>query len=240
MHILLCEDNKKTFLHIEQLINDGFTNEEEKCLLHIAETGNQAIYLADQFSVDVFIIDLELPDMNGLEVAIKLRKKYKYQPIIIESACKNLKTKERIQDKINYYAFLSKPFKNSQFLNHLENAIELSKCLKNQEVCIKMNNSILKYDVRDIICIRKINSSKKVEIYTYEGKLHKDIVYSSIRKLKETILPLNSMIQVNKSYLINPLYISKIDYKNSDVSLKHFNYSIPISVKYNEILLSLI
>lgn len=233
MHVLLCEDNKEMYLHLEEVINKEYL---DRCFVHIAKNGHQALEIAKNFNIDIFIIDLDLPDMGGVNLAEKLRKKYLFQPIIIESACNDSKVKEIIQDKISYYAFLSKPFDNNQFLTKFSNAYEISKYFSQKKLRIKMNRNFLNYDIKEVICIQKINSSKKIEIVSYDDKVKTDVIYHSLSKVKQDLKPANSLIQVHKSFLINPDYIQQVDMTNRMILLKHLDFPVPIGGKYSNIL----
>ena len=51
----------------------------------IATTGNQAIQCAESYCPDVILLDLGLPDMDGIDVISEIRK-WAVTPIIVISA----------------------------------------------------------------------------------------------------------------------------------------------------------
>jgi CheY-like chemotaxis protein len=67
--VLYVEDNRVNFLLVEQLLRIWSLVE-----LHHAENGARAIEVARAAAPDLVILDLHLPDMNGLEVLRKLRQ----------------------------------------------------------------------------------------------------------------------------------------------------------------------
>jgi CheY-like chemotaxis protein len=67
--VLYVEDNRINFLLVEQLLSIWSLVE-----LHHAENGARALELARSEQPDLVILDLHLPDMNGLEVLRRLRQ----------------------------------------------------------------------------------------------------------------------------------------------------------------------
>lgn len=66
-HILLVEDNRAFRLGMQLTLN------HLNCLVDTAENGEDAIQKASLHSYDLIFIDIELPDMNGLEVTRHIR-----------------------------------------------------------------------------------------------------------------------------------------------------------------------
>lgn len=66
--ILLIEDNKNILVTLPILL------ESLGCDVHTAQTGSEGIAKAVEHSPNVVLLDLGLPDMSGIEVAIELRK----------------------------------------------------------------------------------------------------------------------------------------------------------------------
>jgi CheY-like chemotaxis protein len=67
--VLYVEDNRVNFLLVEQLLSIWSLVE-----LHHAGDGAKAVELARAVTPDLVILDLNLPDMNGLDVLRRLRR----------------------------------------------------------------------------------------------------------------------------------------------------------------------
>ncbi|RUO53331.1 two-component system response regulator [Idiomarina fontislapidosi] len=78
MNILIADDD---FISTEVL--KAMLTQYAGTLYH-AENGTQALQVAQQNAIDIFFIDYEMPDMNGDEVARRLRAETRYSktPII--------------------------------------------------------------------------------------------------------------------------------------------------------------
>lgn len=79
--ILLVDDHAVVRSGIRQFLSG--TNDVE--VIQEAESGEQGLALALQSDFDVIVLDINLPDMNGLEVLKRIRRKKPQQPVLIFS-----------------------------------------------------------------------------------------------------------------------------------------------------------
>ncbi|MCC6372354.1 MAG: response regulator transcription factor [Bacteroidia bacterium] len=102
--ILLIEDEAG----VVEFIKKGLT--EENFEVSVAFDGNSAISMAIDSTFDLFILDILLPDKNGIDVCKELRQMNIKAPILFLSA---LGTSENIANGLNIGAddYLVKPFK---------------------------------------------------------------------------------------------------------------------------------
>ena len=114
-NILVVEDD----MQIRNFICYSVRNEGYSC--KIAVTGTQAINTVLNESVDVIILDLGLPDIDGIDVINEIRQ-WSEIPIIVVSA--------RDQDKEKAYAldmgaddYLTKPFSSTELLARIRVAL---------------------------------------------------------------------------------------------------------------------
>ena len=80
--ILIVEDDP----HISKLVKYNFEKEGFDC--HVLESGEEVLRVLDRYSIDLIILDIMLPKMNGFEVCKELRQHPKYAglPIIMLTA----------------------------------------------------------------------------------------------------------------------------------------------------------
>jgi DNA-binding NtrC family response regulator len=116
-NILVVEDQQDTAFFIKALL------ESEGYLAHTAHSGRQAMHMLGldggmpEVFYDLIVLDVKLPDMNGLEISerIKADDRLRYSPIIILSA---LAGKKDILSGLGRGAddYLIKPFDNDTLL----------------------------------------------------------------------------------------------------------------------------
>ncbi|MCB9991996.1 MAG: response regulator [Rhodospirillales bacterium] len=92
--------------------------EELGCTCEIATTGNQAVTLFSQNSYDLVLLDLQLPDMNGLDVARHMRRQEqdmnrKIIPIVGMTGC-STEDDRLLCEKAGMNDHLPKPFRLAQ------------------------------------------------------------------------------------------------------------------------------
>jgi two-component system OmpR family response regulator len=69
MHLLVIEDDERLGRVLKRLL------EEDRHVVDLAADGETGLDLAEADGIDVVILDIGLPDMSGLEVAKRLRKR---------------------------------------------------------------------------------------------------------------------------------------------------------------------
>ena len=116
--ILIVDDEKAIQRFLRNALSGG------EFALHEAETGQEALAAAAQLRPDLIILDLGLPDMDGLEVIHRLREWTKI-PVIV------LTVRERESDKISALDagaddYLTKPFGIGELLARMRAALRRS------------------------------------------------------------------------------------------------------------------
>jgi len=89
MRVLLVEDDMRT----ASFIMKGF--KQAGFVVDHASNGEHALYRAINESFDVMIVDIMLPELDGLALIEKLRKKKVLTPVIILSAKSSLDDRVR-------------------------------------------------------------------------------------------------------------------------------------------------
>ncbi len=109
MQILLVEDDLSLADGLQQALKqEGIT------VNHVAK-GKDALHVAQSFPPDIMILDLGLPDMDGLEVVSRLRKEHITLPILILTARGSVEDKVSGLD-VGADDYLAKPFEMQELL----------------------------------------------------------------------------------------------------------------------------
>ncbi len=119
--------NDLTLLYVEddQVVRENFTEILETYFDRVITTdnGNKALELYKKNSVDVAILDISIPGMNGLNVAAKIREKDDETIILIISAHSD---KDKLLKAVNLglFGYLVKPVTHTQLDESLQKIIK--------------------------------------------------------------------------------------------------------------------
>lgn len=125
MKILLVEDDTK----IATFLKRGL--QEEGYVVDCSYDGEEALYLIEEYTYDVILLDVMIPKYSGIEVCKKIRDKNISTPIIMLSA------KSSIEDKVlglNEGAndYVTKPFSFDELLARIRVQVRLQTTQSNQ------------------------------------------------------------------------------------------------------------
>lgn len=216
MRILVAEDEHR----IANSIKKGL--EQEYYAVDIAYAGNEAFDLASTEDYDLIILDLMLPEINGLKICRELRKNNIHTPILILTA------KGQIQDKVQGLDagaddYVTKPFSFGELLarvralirrpknsfNTVLTILDLQLNTKSYEVkrgskAIQLSSkefSLLEYLMRQA---NKIVSKEQIisHVWNYDADILPNTIEVYIRNLRNKIdAPFK-----DKKPLINTVY----------------------------------
>ena len=121
--ILLVEDDAAASGLIQQYMGALYGEHQ----LAICSTAAAALNWSNEHPVDLFILDIQLPDYRGTELGKQIRAmpRYRFTPILFttELAGEELGAYREIK----CYDFLVKPFTQKQFTNAASDALDLGK-----------------------------------------------------------------------------------------------------------------
>ncbi len=112
MHFLIVEDEKK----MAELLKKGL--EEENHSVSLAFDGRKALEMAQSLEYDAIVLDLMLPEIDGIEVARRLRKNGNDTPILVLTARDTVPDVVKGLD-IGADDYMTKPFSFEEFLARL-------------------------------------------------------------------------------------------------------------------------
>ena len=109
--ILLVEDNGHNSRLIDQILMDMDVGIE----LSIAESGKGAIQLANENDFDLVIMDISLPDMNGIDVTNEIKRNLNYKEVPFMVATAHAMSNEEALFKETFDDYISKPIDDDVF-----------------------------------------------------------------------------------------------------------------------------
>jgi len=111
MKILVVEDDKQTAEAIREIMKDYYA-------VDLAGNGEDGEYKASVNDYDAIVLDIVLPDLNGIEVCKKIRENGIKTPILMLTG--KLETKDKVTAlDVGADDYLTKPFKFAELLARL-------------------------------------------------------------------------------------------------------------------------
>lgn len=215
MKIAICDDEIEYVNDIEQHLKQYFT--EHGLSLNLFKYINGIELLNSQNSFDIAFLDIEMPDINGIELGKKLQSTNPDLVLIYITAYNHY-----LDDALDLgiTRFFDKPIDSKRFYKGLDKAIEK---LDQTEVQIHLkdsDNGITSVKINDIIMVEI--EKRKTKIVT------KDKIYYSKSDIKFWRENLNKSYfeSPHNSFIINTNYIT---YYQKDYVILYDKYNIPIA-----------
>ena len=175
MRILLVEDDNRT----AQFVSKGFT--QAGYAVDRAADGLEGLFMAQDFSYDVAVVDIMLPKLDGLTLIERLRKQRINTPIIVLSA------KNSVDDRILGLQkggddYLVKPFAFTELLVRVQT-------LQRRNQAAEEPTRLQVDDLSLDIATRKVTrSGKKIELQHREFSLLEYLLRNSGRVVSKTMI----------------------------------------------------
>jgi DNA-binding LytR/AlgR family response regulator len=201
MKCLIVDDNKMARMALKQLVGQVPTLE----LVAECNDANEALGYLNNTQVDLLLLDIEMPDMSGLELTQKLGKQ---RPLIIFTTAKKDYAVEAFE--LNVVDYLIKPIALPRLKQAIDKATEAIESNKEEVkvedqgfVFVKDNGILKRISIDDILFLEAMGDYVKVHT---PQKFH--VVHATLKSIEEK-LPASKFIRVHRSYIVA---INKIDY----------------------------
>lgn len=118
--ILVVEDNEDLRLILEELLGQAHE-------VRAAATGGVAVQLAAEFRPDAVLLDLQLPDIDGIATGLRIKQSAGDVPILVLTALGEQADREAVLNSGCCDAFLAKPATFATILAGVEQLLEGSR-----------------------------------------------------------------------------------------------------------------
>ena len=141
MRILLVEDDPTTARSIEMMLTHANYN------VFLTDMGEEGIDLAKLYDYDLILLDLDLPDMHGMEVLRQIRMSRVNTPILI------LTGSDDTESKLRGFGFgaddyMTKPFNRDELIARIQAIIRRSK--GHSQSVIRTGEMVVNLDARSV------------------------------------------------------------------------------------------
>ena len=118
LNILIVDDNKNNLLSLNSLISEYI----EEVNVFEANSGIMALRIFSQEQIDLIILDVQMPDMDGFETAglIRSRKRTQHVPIVFLTAAYKSETFKEKGYTLGAADYLTKPIDPTQLISRIQ------------------------------------------------------------------------------------------------------------------------
>lgn len=224
--ILIVEDSESTSNILRDIIFEIDQNQQVEATGYAKE----ALEIAKQQRFDAFLLDIELFDGSGIELAKKIRKidRYQFTPIIFITSI--ISEELLAYQETSCFKFIKKPCNKRELKDVLETIIKFGIIPQEEqnEIKIRQKRFMVSFNKKDIVYIEHVD--KKLKFVTVN-----EIFYVSKQSLSSYEDELSSgFIRCHRSYLVNRAFIVKIDKKNCNIYLKDGYGNIDLGDAYRQ------
>lgn len=213
IQIAICDDEEMVRKELANLIQKVLEREHISYILEEFDSGHDLLEHTSH-QIDVLFLDMDLPQMDGIETGIRIMKENPFCKIVIASA-----REDRFKEtyKVNPLRFISKPFAEDEIWDAIQAyrnqriGMEEMEMFQERKTCLICQ--------RDIQYIAAFNSY--VEIMVNGTLYRRDISLNKIEKELEK----RCFFRVHKSYIVNLFWITDVEEKQVFIG----NIKIPLS-----------
>lgn len=136
-HILVVDDDKNTRILMKEIL------EEENYAVSTAADGNAALEVMDKVHIDLLILDIMMPGMDGYEFTKVLRENQNDLPILMVSA-KQLPDDRKKGYRLGIDDYMSKPVDEEEMLLRIKNLLRRARIASERR--LQIGDIVLDYD----------------------------------------------------------------------------------------------
>ena len=202
MNLLIADDENLELKVLEKTVKKHFVDELE---IFDSSNGRKASQICDEVKPDIALLDIEMPGMNGIELAKYIKEKYADCIIIFITAYDRFDYAIEAMH-IKAFDYLLKPWKEERLCELIDTAIENVRSMQKTDSIVHSQKDIIK-DYIDRNYKKDISAKDVAGILGYS-----DVYFSKVFK------------QLFDDNFIN--YLTKIRIDRAKVLLKDVSFNI--------------
>ena len=228
MNLLIADDENLELKVLEKTIKKHFVDELE---IFASSNGRKASQICDEVKPDIALLDIEMPGMNGIELAKYIKEKYAECIIIFITAYDRFDYAIEAMH-IKAFDYLLKPWKEERLCELIDTAIENVRSMQKTDGIVHSQKDVIK----DYI---ERNYKKDISAKDVAGILgYSDVYFSKVFKqlFDDNFINYLTKIRIDRAKLLlkdvsfNIKEVGKsVGYADSNYFTKVFKRSIGIS-----------
>ena len=140
-HILIADDDKNTRLLLKTVL------EEEKYVVYTAENGEDALRVMDREHIDLVVLDIMMPKMDGYELTALLRESNNNLPSRM-GAAKQLPGDRRRGFLVGIDDYMTKPIDEVEMLLRIKALLRRAQIVSERRIAV--GSVVLDYDAQTV------------------------------------------------------------------------------------------
>lgn len=199
--IAICEDDLAQLNYLKNCVENIFEDIETQVEISAYNSGKEMIE-NDLKKIDIFLLDIQMEELNGMDVAKILRKNNNNAEIIFVTAIIDY-----VQEgyKVRAYRYILKPIKIEELKEHLLSCIDEISKKRDNYIILKTRGKINKIPVDEVTYIEVIR--RDIIVHTVDGEDY--TVKNSMDNIEKSLKQYN-FFRCHKSYLLNIDYVQAI------------------------------
>lgn len=203
-----------------------------------AYTGQEALDIIDAIHIDIFILDIKLPDYDGIELAKEIRETHGQSLMMIASSVDDLRTQVDANNELDIFLYATKPYAPSELIPNIKSALKRLDAPKARYMSLRKGTKVFKVNVNNVIFVEKIKGDKQIEVHMFNAK--NEETYShifpmiSLEKFSQVLNDPRDLVRINQSVFLNPKYVEHYSGLENEVHLKHTDRLITIGRTFRD------
>ncbi len=196
MDVLIVDDNQPTGLYLKQIIS----RIPAMNILGVAGSGEEALQLTSRYKPQVVFLDIDMPDMSGLEVAHRLAEMHGDMVFIFATAYPKYALEAF---EVHAFDYILKPYDEERIRKTLRklhsgmNSGWLAAADKPEAVTIQLHGETYLISPAEILYLESRRANVLIKTANREFRLK-----GSLADWEQRLAPLG-FIQSHRSYLVN-------------------------------------
>lgn len=208
--IVICDDDCIELEKCKKAVEEFIISKQTKQLITVDTfiNGNDLLcYITKHGGFDLFILDVIMPGMNGIELATEIRQTNKDCKIIFLTSSDEFAVNSY---KVNAFYYLLKPFSGDELKSLLSKALDEMKEEKSDSIIVKEKGKLSRVQIHTIEYVESMK-------HTIFFHLHnKEVIscYGTLNEFNDILLSHKQFIKCHKSFIVNMNYVISISSKD--------------------------